>query len=87
MYTDNTCPQVVQTECTEVRTRPNEGSGIARCGEVEGITVSDIILDTGSARTMIRSELVPEETKTDGEIPIRCAHGDTITYPLAQVEI
>ena len=36
---------------------------------------------------MIRSELVPEETKTGGEIPIGCAHGDTITYPLAQVEI
>ena len=49
--------------------------------------MTDIILDTGSARTIIRSDLVPEERKTGGEIPIRCAHGDTIIYPLAQAEI
>ena len=57
-----------------------------RPGLVEGTPVSDIILDTGSNRTLIRKELVPTQKLVEGEIPIHCAHGDIITYPIAEVE-
>ena len=45
------------------------------------------MLDTGSSRTLIRADLVNTEKLVEGEISIRCAHGDIITYPLAKVEI
>lgn len=56
-------------------------------GLVEGVAVSDIMLDTGSNRTLVRRDLVPAQKMVEGEIPIRCAHGDIITYPIAVVEI
>ena len=49
--------------------------------------MSDIMLDTGSNRTLIRRDLVPAQKLVEGEIPIRCAHSDIITYPIAVVEI
>ena len=37
---------------------------------------------------MVRKDLVPEEKILEGEaVAIRCAHGDTVLYPLAQVEV
>ncbi len=62
-------------------------TGVTRCGEVEGVPVQDITLDTGSARTIINSKLVADSTEITGTVPIRCAHGDVQIYPLAQVEI
>lgn len=55
-------------------------------GTVEGTNVRDILLDTGSSRTMIRKDLVPP-TKwlPDQAVTIQCAHGDTVVYPLASV--
>lgn len=35
----------------------------------------------------MRKELVPGDKMIDGEVPIRCAHGDVHLYPLAQIEI
>ena len=49
--------------------------------------MNDIMLDTGSNRTLIRRNLVPAQKLVEGEIPVRCAHGDIITYPIAKVEI
>ena len=51
------------------------------------MAVDDILLDTGSARTLVKRDLVPDLKVGDGEIAIRCAHGDIATYPLASVEI
>ena len=62
-------------------------ASVTRSGEVEGIPVDDMTLDTGSARTIINSKLVSDSTEITGEIPIRCAHGDIQIYPLAQVEV
>ena len=61
-------------------------TGVTRQGEVEGVQVNDLTLDTGSARTIVHSRFV-DDTQIAGKIPIRCAHGDTHVYPLAQVEI
>ena len=62
--------------------------GVYKSGKVEGRKVTDILLDTGCSRTVVRQDLVPEQKKVEGEaVAICCAHGDTVLYPLAQVEI
>ena len=64
------------------------GRTVARTGLVEGVEVSDVLLDTGCTRTMVRSDLVPENKLLPGEaVTVRCAHGDTVLYQLADVEI
>ena len=64
------------------------GRSVARVGQVEGTAVSDILLDTGCTRTMVRRDLVPEERLLPGEaVTILCAHGDMALYPLAMVRI
>ena len=62
--------------------------GVYKSGKVEGRKVTDILLDTGCSRTVVRQDLVPEQKKVEGEaVAICCTHGDTVLYPLAQVEI
>ena len=55
---------------------------------VEGSTVENILLDTGCSRTLVRSDLVRQEKIIEGEVvTICCAHGDTVLYPVASVEL
>ena len=49
--------------------------------------MEDIILDIGAARTLVRGDLVPPETIHEGEVTVRCAHSDDVTYPLAEITI
>ena len=59
-----------------------------RSGVVEGQIVEDIVLDTGCSRTMVHSSLVGEGKQLDGEaVTVRCAHGDTVLYPLAKIDL
>ena len=60
---------------------------VYRAGAVEGQAVEDVLLDTGCSRTLVRRDLVPENKRLDGSVAIRCAHGDTVEYPLATVDI
>ena len=62
---------------------------LSRCeGMVEGQLVSDIVLDTGCSRTLVHSDLVSDEKLRQGEaVTVQCAHGDTVVYPLANVEL
>ena len=66
-----------------------EGAGeICKPGFVEGLWVADIVLDTGASKTVIRRDLVPtHKLLSDKFICIKCAHGDTVRYPLARVNI
>ena len=62
--------------------------GVLKTGVVEGKAVSDILLDTGCSRTLVHQKLVPIGKLRDGEaVAIRCAHGDTVLYPLAQISL
>ena len=82
------CPGAKVMFCEGVQRRKRRSYPRAvRPGLVEGASVGDIMLDTGSNRTLIRKDLVPVQKLVEGEIPIRCAHGDIITYPIAEVEI
>ena len=55
---------------------------------MEGTEVRDIILDTGCSRTIVRQDLVPVEKKVPDEaVTLRCAHGDTVLYPMADVNM
>ena len=70
----------------EVRTREQirrKPLGVIKCGTVEGHQVDDILIDTGCSRKNI-----PDKKILPGEaIVIRCAHGNTVLYPIAQVEV
>ena len=47
-----------------------------------------VLLDTGCCRTMVCRNLVPEHKLIEGKgVAIRCAHGDTTFYPLADVGV
>ena len=63
------------------------GADIYRSGCVNGVMVGDIVLDTGASRTLVHEDLVPPCTLREGEVTIRCAHGDNITYPLASIKV
>ena len=55
---------------------------------LDGRQVEGILLDTGCARTMVRKDLVSAGKIMMGDVvTIRCAHGDTVLYPLAAVEL
>ena len=52
-----------------------------------GKPVSWILLDTGAATTMVHRDLVPTDKLTSESVPIRCAHGDVSSYPMAKVSM
>ena len=58
-----------------------------RHGTVNGIYCSDILVDTGATQTLVHKKLVTDDNILDGEVTIRCVHGDTASYPLAVVKI
>ena len=65
-----------------------EGQGVYRSGLVEGKKVNKILLDTGCSRNMVHKTWVPPHNLKEGNaVTIRCAHGDTVLYPLADVNM
>lgn len=50
--------------------------------------MTDILLDTGCTQTMVRRDLVSQGQLIEGEAAtIHCVHGDTVLYPLADVNV
>ena len=70
-------------ECQEVTLGPQQYQGLRYLSQ--GIHVGDILLDTGCSRILVRRDLV--NLLTGEAVAIRCAHGDTVLYPLAQVQL
>ena len=78
------CPNNSNLFCDAVGTRVS----VRRPGVVEGTMVQDIILDTGCSQTMVREDLAKTSKMLEGEaVTVRCAHGDTVLYPLSEVEL
>ena len=66
----------------------SKASSVCQSGQIGDITVDNIVLDTGCSRTMVREDLVHEGQYLKGDaITIRCAHGDTVLYPVAKLEM
>ena len=82
------CPEKSMV-CKERRDwRRKGGRPMYKTGKVEGQKVTDILLDTGCSRTMVRRNLVAMEKIIVGRVAtITCAHGDTKLHPLALVEV
>ena len=71
-----------------VRQSGVKATSVCRSGQVEGIQVNQIVLDTGCSRTMVRRDLVTGHKLIEGDaVTIRCAHGDIVLYPVAQLEL
>ena len=83
------CPGKTNLFCGEQKSAQETNTlGIYREGLVEGHKVEKILLDTGCSRTMIQRSLVPQNKFLEGQaVTIRCAHGDTVLYPLAEVDL
>ena len=61
---------------------------VYKSGLVEGRRVEKVVLDTGCSQTMVHKDLVPQDKIVEGDaVTIRCAHGDTVLYPLAEIEL
>ena len=73
--------------CTAVPPPPHAGIPSTRAGFIEGQPVNKIVLDTGCSQSMVCQELVPEKLLTGEAVTIRCAHGDVVLYPSAEVHI
>ena len=56
-------------------------------GTINGIFCKDILVDTGANKTLVRGDLVQPADVTDKSVTIHCAHGDSVSYPLARVKI
>jgi predicted aspartyl protease len=67
--------------------RPPPRQELILKGEVEDKIVEDMLLDTGCSQMLVRQELVPEDKLTNRQVSIRCAHGDILEYPVADVQI
>ena len=77
------CPSKATTDCGKYVGRPE----MVRSGLVEGRQVRGILLDTGCSWMLARQNLVPPRKKTDGRVSIRCAHGDVVSYVLANISM
>ena len=54
---------------------------------MNGIYCPDIVIDTGATQTLVHRKLVTDEDILDDTVDIKCAHGDTMSHPLAAVKI
>ena len=63
-----------------------KSNAVYREGRVGSVRV-EVLLDTGSNQTLIQRGLVAGGKAVEGEVVVRCAHGDTMRYPLVDVEM
>ena len=83
------CPSKASLYCDSdgIGEEASRSSDVYRSENVNGVPVEDILLDNGATRTLVREDLVPTRSRVDGKVTIRCAHGDSVTYPLVETHI
>ena len=64
-----------------------EQERVCHHGTINGIYTQDIVADTGASKTLVHKSFVSPTEISNKSITISCAHGDSITYPLAHVKI
>ena len=79
-------PEQPKLESTASQSSVRQPS-VCQSGQVEGIHVDQIVLDTDCSRTIVREDLVPESKTNEGDaVTIRCAHCYIVLYPVALLE-
>ena len=75
--------------CIEINrsTQCGRQERVYHSGIINGTFCTDIMVDNGASRTVVRRELVFQDDILDGEVTIQCAHGDVVSYPIAIVKI
>ena len=82
------CPQkALFSNEAPAETRKLQQERAYRRGVINGVYCMDIVVDTGANKTLVRGDLVTPDDIIDGEVTIQCAHGDSVSYPLAAVKI
>ena len=61
--------------------------GLTLHGVVAGQATDNILLITACSKSLVWRELVPKEKILPEQVPIRCAHEDTVMYSLANIEM
>ena len=56
-------------------------------GHIGETPISRILIDTGADRTIVRSNLVPEEARTGESVSLECLSHDVLLLPLAIAEV
>ena len=46
-----------------------------------------VLLDTGTTQSMVHKDLVPDDSILKEHTAIRCAHGDSVIYPIAPIVV
>ena len=80
-------PPSCSPSCLSLKQDSTEHPEFTIGGVVNGTPVVAMVVDTACTRTMVHSDLAPTECLTGETMVIRCAHGDEVTYPIAQVVI
>ena len=63
-------------------------TSVCQSGQVEGIYVDQIVLDTGCSRNMLKQDLFPRNKLIEGDaVTIQCAHGHTVLHTVVQLEL
>lgn len=67
----------------------DEGPTTVIKGQMNGMDVRDVLVDTGAARIMVHRSLFADEKLVveGGHVPIQCAYGDLVDYPVARVTV
>ena len=82
----SSCPRRL-LYCGRAKVQTKGEERVHRRGIVNGVYCTKILVDTGATQTLVRKDLISNDDILDGEVMIRCAHGDTVSYPLAVVKI
>ena len=59
---------------------------VVMAGHIGETPVSQILTDTGADRTIVRSNLVPEDARTGESVSLECLSHDILLLPLAIAE-
>ena len=70
-----------------VEDEQHTSSSLRRSGHIGDKYSEDILLDTGSTQTLIRTDMLPADARKTGETSVMCTHGDVQKYPKAEVNI
>ena len=77
-------PAMLSTRCPEIANYSPYGTRHLMEGTLDGQPVQ-VLVDTGSRMSVARAVLVDQSKWKEEEAELQCVHGDTASYPVADV--